>query len=81
MKANGTAATAKWGRNTRQCNHERFVVCAQLKSMTFIEMGKMSDCCVCSQQFSQTWGSETPCQSIFWRKNQVATNGRLIFAA
>jgi hypothetical protein len=38
-------------RNTRQCSHERFVVCSQLKGMTFTEMAKMSDCCMCSQQF------------------------------
>jgi hypothetical protein len=40
------------GRNTRQCVHKQFVVCPQLKNMTFTKIGKMSDCCVRSQQFT-----------------------------
>ncbi len=26
----------------------------------------------------QTWSNETPCQSIFWKRNQVAVNGQQI---
>jgi hypothetical protein len=54
------------GRNVRQCSHDQFMVCPQLKGMTFTKMAKMFDCCVCSQ----TWSNKTPCQSIFWRKTK-----------
>jgi hypothetical protein len=51
---------AKWrcsrgemkGRIARQCGHEQFVVCTQLKDTTFAKMAKMLDCCMGSQQLT-----------------------------
>jgi hypothetical protein len=39
------------GRRARQNSHKRFVICPQLKSVTFTKMVKMPDCCMCCQQF------------------------------
>ncbi len=44
------------GRNGRQCSHERFVVCPQLKDMTFTKLVKRPDYCMCSQQFTVECG-------------------------
>jgi hypothetical protein len=38
------------GGNARQSGHKQFVICPQLKSVTFTEMAKMPNSCMCSQQ-------------------------------
>jgi hypothetical protein len=57
MKAKWHCCYSKMGqKHETMQSRAGFVVCPQLKSMTFREMAKMPDCCVCSQQFTINHG-------------------------